>query len=196
MSNENTRMMLQPVLAELADVAGRVTEDQRDLPTPCEDFDVTDLTAHIVGWLENFAAGFADPDGACPMGDVSGVQVSREEAQQRIIAAAQRFDQALQDGAADRPLSIQGQGMPGEMALSMILAEYLLHGWDLAVATGQDWNLSEDAVRSAHEFLREMVTPEYRGPGGMFGPEVPVHDDAPGWDRLLGFSGRNPRWTS
>lgn len=39
------------------------------------------------------------------------------------------------------------------------------------------------------------MAPEYRGEGGMFGPEVEVPADAPSLDELLGFSGRDPRWS-
>lgn len=195
MTIEHTRTLLQPVLADLAEVAGRLTTEHDSLPTPCADYDVAALLGHIVGWLENFAAGYADDDGECPLTDVGGVSVTPAEARGRITAAAERLDAAVAAGAAERPLVIGGQGMPGDMALSMILGEYLVHGWDLATATGQLWRPAEKAVVAAHEFLQGMVTPEYRGPGGMFGPEVPVDTDAAPLPRLLGFTGRDPEWT-
>lgn len=194
MTIEQTRTLLRPVLADLATLAGGVTAEQRPAPTPCAEFDVAALTGHTVGWLENFAAGFASADGACPRSDVSGVDVPRAHAEARIVAAADELDAAVGAGAAERPLSIGGSGMPGEMALSMILGEYLVHGWDLATATGQAWDPDERAVRTAHEFLQTMVTPESRGPQGMFGAEVPVDPSAGALDRLIGFTGRDPNW--
>ena len=195
-ATEQTRLSLRPVLAKLAELADAVTEQQRGGRTPCPDFDVAALTGHIVGWLENFAGGFASSDGTCPVKDVSAIEVPRSEAASRISAAGTLLDQAVRDGAAERPLVIIDQGgMPGEMALSMVLGEYLVHGWDLARATGQDWSPDPAAADAARAFLAGMVTPEYRGPGGMFGPEVEVASDATPLDRLIGFAGRTPNWT-
>ncbi len=55
-------------------------------------------------------------------------------------SAADLLDRAIRGGAAARPLKLGEAGMPGDMALSMILWEYQVHGWDLARATGQDWS--------------------------------------------------------
>jgi uncharacterized protein (TIGR03086 family) len=196
-SAEQTRLHLRPVLADLADVAQMVTERQRSLPTPCTEYDVAALTGHVVGWLENFAAGFASADGTCPSSDVSGVDVATNAAADRVRAASRTLDVAVRNGAADRPLTIAAQGgMPGEMALSMILGEYLVHGWDLARATGQSWSPAPEAADAARQFLAGMVTPEYRGPDGMFAHEVAVPEAAPALDRLVGFAGRDPGWTA
>lgn len=196
-SAEQTRLHLRPVLSDLADIANRVTERQQDLPTPCAQYDVAALSGHIVGWLENFAAGFASEQGTCPRSDVSDVKVPADSVAGRIRSAAQTLDDAVRNGATVRPLVISGQGgMPGDMALSMILGEYLVHGWDLARATGQPWSPDPDAATAAREFLTTMVAPDHRGPSGMFDAEVPVAADASALDRLLGFAGRDPGWTT
>jgi hypothetical protein len=51
--------------------------------------------------------------------------------------------------------------------------------------------LAEHALR----WSRGMLRPEFRGPDKAFGVEVPVPDDAPVYDRLAGWFGRNPGWT-
>lgn len=195
MSTQQTLDHLIPVLDDLASVAANVRAAQRDDPTPCTDFDVAALTGHIVGWLESFAAGYASDNGQARDDDVSAVQVQAEDAAPRIREAAQTLGDAVRDGAAERPLAIGGSAMPGDMALSMILGEYLVHGWDLATATGQRWSPDESAAETAREFLTGMVTPDSRGPGGWFGPEVAVADDATALDRLLGLAGRDPSWS-
>ena len=80
--------------------------------------------------------------------------------------------------------------MPGDMALSMILWEYQVHGWDLAVATGQPWAPAEAGLEASLEFAPMMLTDDYQGEGKPFAPRVPVADDAPALDRLVALSGR------
>lgn len=196
MSTQQTLDHLVPVLDALSGIAAGVRDAQRGDPTPCTDFDVAALTGHVVGWLESFAAGFASDDGQTPDEDVSAVQVPAEDAAPRIRDAARTLTAAVRAGAAERPLAIGGSAMPGDLALSMILGEYLVHGWDLAVATGQPWTPDDDAADAARRFLTGMITPDTRGPDGWFGHEVPVADDASALERLLGLAGRDPGWAA
>ncbi|MEV5330267.1 hypothetical protein AB0K67_39670 [Nonomuraea sp. NPDC052634] len=80
-----------------------------------------------------------------------------------------------------------------------------LHGWDLARATGQDDTIDPDDVARHWAALTDIppdLMEKYRTPGAfgpgveVFGPEVPVAQDASPQDRLLGFIGRDPRWTA
>jgi uncharacterized protein (TIGR03086 family) len=106
-----------------------------------------------------------------------------------------RLDDAVRSGALERPLKLGENAMPGEMALSMILWEYIVHGWDLAVATGQEWTPSTEACEASLQFAPAMLTDDFQGEGKPFGPRVDVADDAPALDRLLGLSGRDPGWS-
>ncbi len=137
-SAEHTADLLRPVLADLARVVGAITEDQLHDPTPCTEFDVEQLRNHVLGWLTNFAAGYADPHGQA-QADVEGYRAPADPAAE-VRSAADLLDRAIRGGAAARPLKLGEAGMPGDMALSMILWEYQVHGWDLARATGQDWS--------------------------------------------------------
>ncbi|MDP9145742.1 MAG: TIGR03086 family protein, partial [Actinomycetota bacterium] len=78
--------------------------------------------------------------------------------------------------------------------------DMVIHGWDLARATGQDDTIDPDEVArmwpEAQGIGEEMRTPDFFGPGiVVFGPEVTVAADAPLQDRLLGLLGRYPNWT-
>ena len=86
--------------------------------------------------------------------------------------------------------------MPGDMALSMILWEYQVHGWDLARATGQPWSPPAAAAEESLDFAPGMLTTDYQGEGKAFAPPVPVPETAPRLDRLLGLSGRDPAWSA
>ena len=109
-----------------------------------------------------------------------------------IRAAADRADAALAAGAASRPLVLGGAGMPGELALSMILWEYQVHGWDLARAIGRPWSPDPDGLEASLAFAPMMLTDDYQGEGKPFAPRVPVPEDAPPLDRLVALSGRRP----
>jgi uncharacterized protein (TIGR03086 family) len=189
-----TSTHLHAVLTDLAGVVDGVREENRHAPTPCTEFDVATLTEHVVGWLETFSAGYADPEGRAPRADLSGYEAPADPAA-AVRAATTTLDAALADGAASRPLSLGSAAMPGEMALSMILWEYQVHGWDLAVATGQKWEPAAEGLEASLAFAPMMLTDDYQGEGKPFAPRVTVADDAPPLDRLLALSGRDPRWS-
>lgn len=183
---------LRPVLAELETVMAGIPAEAADHPTPCTEMDVAALRAHVVQWLTAFSLGYADDEGAAP--PIDGIEVSADTAPDQVHEAAGRLAAAIESGAAERPLSLGGAEMPGDMALSMILWEYQTHGWDLARATGQDWTPADDGVEASLAFAPAMLTDDFQGEGKAFAPRVEVADDAPALDRLLGLSGRDPHW--
>jgi uncharacterized protein (TIGR03086 family) len=85
--------------------------------------------------------------------------------------------------------------MPAAAMGVVALNEVLVHGWDLAVATGQPYDVDPAAAQRCLEFAIELAAgaPEVRN--GMYGPVVPVRDDDPVMDRLLGQTGRDPGWS-
>ena len=85
--------------------------------------------------------------------------------------------------------------LPGEVAALVALDEVVVHGWDLARATGQDYDPGEAAILACLGFAQSFEPPADADDGGLFGPPVPVPDDAPALDRLAGATGRDPRWT-
>jgi uncharacterized protein (TIGR03086 family) len=192
-TTENTTDLLVAVLSDLEPVVGGITGEQLHEPTPCTELDVGQLRAHILGWLTTFAAGFADPGGQAPLDRLDGYTVPADAAAE-VRSASAAMAAALRGGAAGRPLRLGDSAMPGDMALSMILWEYQVHGWDLARATGQPWSPPAKAAEESLEFAPGMLTPDYQGDGKAFAPRVPVPASAPALDRLLGLSGRDPGW--
>jgi uncharacterized protein (TIGR03086 family) len=184
--------LLRPVLADLADVVAN-TDGQDAAPTPCTELDVAQLRNHVAGWLSTFATGFADPEGRANAGGAEVPQAAGPAADV-IRSAADQLDTAVRAGADRRPLYLGENAMPGDMAMSMILWEYVVHGWDLAVATGQVWEPAPQAASASAAFAPNMLTPDYQGPGKPFAPRVPVAENASDLDQLLGLSGRNPSW--
>lgn len=72
--------------------------------------------------------------------------------------------------------------------------DVFMHTWDLARATGQDDTL--DASRCEAMLAGITAMEEALRASGQYGTPVPVPDDAPAQDRLVGFIGRDPDWTA
>jgi uncharacterized protein (TIGR03086 family) len=171
-------------------IAG-VDPDQLDAPTPCDDYDARSLQNHIVGWLQMFEAW---TNGRRWEGDAEAYEALDAPAEFRALA-----DSALagwEELGVERQIEGMGATLPADFVLSMMITEYTVHGWDLARATGQEEVLSSAFTDADLDRIlergRTMLSPEYRGPGKMFGDEVEVPDDAPALDRLVGFFGRTP----
>ncbi len=194
-STERTTDLLVTVLSDLAVVVGGVAAEHLSDPTPCADWDVEQLRDHVLGWLTTFAAGFADAQGRAPQADIAGYRSPADPAQ-AVRLAADQLARAIRGGAAQRPLRLGENAMPGELALGMILWEYQVHGWDLARATCQGWAPPTAASEASLGFAPAMLTDDYQGHGKAFGPPVAVPGDAPPLERLLGLSGRDPGWSA
>ena len=81
--------------------------------------------------------------------------------------------------------------LAGEVAGVGALDELILHGWDLARATGQSAGHDGPELKAVHGMVQQFRA---SGIEGLFGPVVDVPDDAPLLDRILGLSGRDPAW--
>jgi uncharacterized protein (TIGR03086 family) len=80
--------------------------------------------------------------------------------------------------------------LPATWALGQHASDLVVHAWDVARATGNTDELDSELAEAALAWGRANLKPELRGQA--FGPEVPVPDNAPVYDRLAGFFGRKP----
>ncbi|WP_346619290.1 TIGR03086 family metal-binding protein [Blastococcus montanus] len=188
---QTTTVDLGPQTDEAARVVAGVRDDQLGDPTPCEGMPVAGLLDHLVGLTLAFrlAAEKAAFDGG-PSADAAHLAPdwrTRLPAQLEALAAAWRAPQANRGEA-----EVAGVRMPAAAMAVVAWNEVLVHGWDLAVATGQPYRPDPAAVEACLAMIgdRSDTTGE---PEGLFGPVVPVPDDAPPFDRLLGRTGRDPR---
>jgi hypothetical protein len=69
-----------------------------------------------------------------------------------------------------------------------------VHAWDLTRAAQQSFSLDEGIADHALTWSRQMLQPQFRGEGKAFGEETPVPADAPAYERLAGWFGRDPYW--
>jgi len=179
----------------VAAVLGGIRDDQLENPTPCPDYTVADLLHHLDGLSSAFALAArkeAPPGGSEP--DVDGSRLSpgwRAE----IPAALDRLAAAWSEPTAYDGLTMAGPiEMPASIAALVALDEVVVHGWDLASATGQTYAPDASVVLACLGFASSFEPPPEAG-AGPFGPPVPVPDSAPALDRLAGATGRDPRWT-
>jgi uncharacterized protein (TIGR03086 family) len=84
------------------------------------------------------------------------------------------------------PGAIDKAGMP----LLALFGDQLVHGWDLAKATGQDTTMPKGLAEAAYEMIHGRFTEEQRK--GIFKPEISVPSGASAQDKLLAYTGRNP----
>jgi len=183
---------LESVIGKTAGLIASVRPDQRDLPTPCADMNVGQLVDHLVGWLRMFAARASetpydeDPRAYNSAGDPAGEFTSAGK------LAVDGFHERTDDTTMQFGPEMGGAGLPAPVALGMMIGEYLGHGWDLAVATGQQVPFTDAEAEIGLATLGQMLVPEYRGPGKSFGYEVEVPDGASAMDKFVGFIGRDP----
>jgi uncharacterized protein (TIGR03086 family) len=188
------------VLRDLARVV-RIPAALADAATPCAGYTVAELQGHVLAWLQFFAEALTDPDGKTTRVDPSTWSLAEHDDPAAIVGrAGTQIGAAIAGGVAERVVVMSQARMAGDGVLAMALGEYLVHGWDLAVATGQPWpaatGTAEAACEDALAFLRPMVVPEYRGEeSGFFGDEIEPPAGADAFTRLLCFAGRNPQWT-
>lgn len=190
-------MTMRTLVASAAEAAARVMlavpADRLDAPTPCPDWDVRALVNHMVFWSGRIeGAARKQPPPADPAGarDFTADGDWAERYAQNVRKAAVAWsDPAAWEGTTD----VTGRGpMPAAVVGGIVFVECVLHGWDLAVATGQQAEFDDDVVRTAYEHLERTAEAGRRY--GAFGPQVAVPDTAPLFDRLLGLSGRDPHW--
>jgi uncharacterized protein (TIGR03086 family) len=159
-----------------------VRQEQFGSPTPCAKFDVKDLINHLE-WVAEMFESLGRKGPRVEQGPYAGDFPERAE---RMLAAWSRRE-AWEGTSPD-------MGLPMTTLAHMYLVDMVVHGWDLARATGQQYEPEPEAVSRALDFTDQMV--EMGRQRGAFGSPVAVPDDAPKFDRLLGIIGRDPAWTS
>lgn len=180
----------------VAEVVRQVRDDQLDAPTPC-DYPVAALLEHLAGLAAAFTAAARHED--VPGGDAPPPSPDPgrldPEFRSSLPVALEALAEAWSDAAAWGGLTrAGGVEMPGEVAGLVALDEVVVHGWDVAVATGQRYEPPRAALEGALAFVAQSVEESPEGTPGLFARPVPVPDDAPLLDRLIGLTGRDPRW--
>lgn len=142
---------LDEVGALLGKVVGGLSPDHLDNATPCEKFAVRDVLDHMIGGATAFAAAFkGETPGAPPEGD----QLANFGPVLGNLVAA-----VSADGALDQTVEAPFGPTPGEVFARFIALDGLVHGWDMAVATGQVYAPSDELVAEVTAFAANALDP-------------------------------------
>jgi uncharacterized protein (TIGR03086 family) len=180
--------------AQLLHLASNVTDDQLADQTPCAGRSISQLLGHVGGLLVAFRAAAGKDFGPWTDTDPDNNGWAQAPGDWRDLFAESgpALVQAWSDPAAWQGMTrAGGQDLPGQVAGLVALDEVVLHGWDLARATGQVYTCDETTALALLEFVSGF---DAAGTPGLFGPAVQVEAGAPAFDRVLARAGRAPEW--
>jgi uncharacterized protein (TIGR03086 family) len=179
--------------AQDAQVVAGAADRPLEGPTPCTDWDLRTLLNHTILWTaysaERRARDEPLPDGLTETDFVAEPGYAKAYAAQLDKAVAAWSDPA----AWNRELNVMGNPTPSDGVGALLLAEMVLHGWDVARATGQDFHCDGPVLAAAAQAVaaNAELFRQYQG----FAAPVELPAGASEFDRLLATSGRDPGWT-
>ena len=187
---------LQPAATAVAALLPGVSDEALDGSTPCTELTVRALLNHLMGLSVAFQY-VVRPEEAAALGiDLSGPSFTEDLDPQWRTLLPQRLADLVATWAQPRSWigesAIAGTVMPNDQVAMVVLDELVLHGWDLAAATGQPFDLPEGTDPGLYGFIRALASDD--GIPGLFGPQQPVPTSAPQFDHMLAMSGRDPGW--
>jgi uncharacterized protein (TIGR03086 family) len=173
-------------------LVGQVRPDQWHSVTPCSEWDVRTLVNHVAGeqrWVVPLMAGQTVADvGTMLDGDLLGDDPASAVAHAAHAAQIAIVEPVLRRGTVQ--LSY-GEEAAAEY-VSQLVADHLVHGWDLAAAIGADRRMDPQVVTAVAAWFADRE--ELYRTSGAIGPRPPDDFADPG-ERLLAAFGRDPRWT-
>ncbi len=184
---------MKSAAATMAAVVTAITDDQLGAATPSGGMPVRQLLAHVAGLTEAFRAAATKESIGHSVSPTEVEPDLPDDWRTRIPARLEALVSAWREPSAwEGDTEAGGVLLPAPEMATVALNELVIHGWDLARATGQPYHPDNDDVTLLADWLR--ATPE-EGTPGLFGPVVAVPDTAPTLDRLIGLTGRDPAWS-
>ncbi len=189
---------LGPAAQRLADLIALVEDDELGRPTPCPAYSLGDLIDHAGGLALAFTAAANKERGTYgdqgPSGDASRLG---DDWRKRIPRDLTTLVEAWREPDAWTGMTrIAGMDAPAEMVGLTVADELVVHGWDVARATGQPYRCEPELLDAARSFLVQFASPDApAGPNVPFGPSRQLPDDAPLLDRVVALAGRDPGWS-
>lgn len=178
---------LSHILPVVNDVVDGIRPTQLDDPTPCTEFTVRDVLDHMLVLGGTFAYAFRGEEPPEIRPPARDGQVPAAEFRRTMDDL---FDAVRSPGAMERTVSTPMGEMPGETFARLVAFDGLVHGWDLASSTGQDYRPPADVVAAVDQFARVALKDEMRD-GDTFKTATAAPGDAGRLEQLVAFSGRS-----
>jgi uncharacterized protein (TIGR03086 family) len=183
---------VKPAGDRMIEVLGGVTDDQLAGTSPCAEYTVGDLVDHVDHFSRLFAA-FARHDSAelQRVGPAPTPVHLDPDWHQAVPAHVRLLVEAWEDPAAWQGANnMPGSDLSNETWGKITLTELVVHGWDIATATGRPFRLPEVTLRACFDhvvaFLPHAPVP------AMWGPPVEVGSSATLVDQIVAVTGRTP----
>ncbi|MGQ0805758.1 MAG: TIGR03086 family metal-binding protein [Actinomycetota bacterium] len=188
MADLNLPELHDEALASTRHYVAGIGTDQWKAPSLCEGWDVRELVNHIVSgnyWAGELARGKTIEEvGDRLAGDILGDDPLGEYDTSSGAASAAFH----MPGAMEAPCAVSYGPVPGEVYAGHRFLDVVIHGWDVAKATGQDTKLAPELVEACWAVVEPQK--DLLVGSGMFGSD---HDAPAGADRqtaLLALLGR------
>jgi uncharacterized protein (TIGR03086 family) len=181
----------------MTDLMTAISDDQLTAPTPCAKSSLGDLIDHVGGFALAFTAAatksFGELGSRGPAADAANLGPDWRTRIPKDLAA---LAEAWRDPSAWTGMTkAGGLDLPGDVVGAIAVDELVVHGWDIARASGQPYDAEPELVEAATAFVKPIAESGEAPREGLFGPPVPVPADAPPLDRLIGMTGRDPAWS-
>jgi uncharacterized protein (TIGR03086 family) len=169
-------------------IIGAVRADQWGGPTPCTEWDVKQVANHIIGenlWAAELFQGKTIAEvGSALDGDLTrGDPAVAYEAS--VVAASTAVSAP---GAMEAVCHLSFGDYSGSDYAGQLFLDTVVHGWDVAKATGQDTHLDPQLVEACLP-VADQVANQFRA-AGVFGENLAASADADAQTRLLALVGR------
>lgn len=179
-------------------IVSKVTADDLARPTPCAQWDLAQLLAHMTAQHRGFAAAARGRGGKLSSWQVRS---SSDPVADYAAAAAEVSAAFSETGVLQRHFELPefgpGAGAPGSLAVGFHFVDYVVHGWDVARALGLPYALDERSAGAALEIAQAVPDDETRlRPGAAFAPATADREAPDPLTRTLALLGRSPRWTA
>jgi uncharacterized protein (TIGR03086 family) len=178
------------------DVVARVRAGDLARATPCSDWTLCELLAHMTVQHYGFAAASvgngADPE-VWRMRSFGDPVAAHAAAAERVLAAFGA------DGAGEREFALPEISavttFPGAQAMSFHFVDAVVHGWDVSRSLGLPFSLEPDLLDAAKVVAAAVPDGKRRlRPGAAFRPRVAPSDGASQLDVIVSMLGRSPGW--
>jgi uncharacterized protein (TIGR03086 family) len=173
----------EAALGVLQHIVHPISRDDLSKSTTSGDFDVAQLTDHLVETITSIGAAL---DADLPPRDAD------DTVERQLIAAGRpTLDAFHARHGLDGDVTWRGNETPVRTLAAVLAFGLLVHGWDYAAGTGHPADVSDSLANYVLEIAKKIITPERRA-NGEFGDPVEVDEHAPAIDRLVAFTGRDP----